>query len=363
MLEALAIVTAVAAVIAIPLLTVLGDLRSAAIWGYIALFIVWDYWMTLRGRAQVVSTLSILTAIWLPVADLAKWGPDAIPVTFMGASFALLVSALLETPRRTWCFGCMAVAAEVLAGQLHGPSKVEGLLASALCTFTTAAAIGSWASMQVFRSLENSSRHNKELSERLTRSNTELERSNAELERRVAQRTRTLEEMSIRDELTGLHNRRHVTQEMARLTQERQEVALMMLDVDHFKAVNDTLGHAVGDVVLQRIADLLRREVDTSGIVARFGGEEFVIVLPVGHDSVHDVAERLRAGIECLEWPDIPVPHGRVTASIGLSTAVLSDPKEGQALIARADQALYRAKANGRNRVERSAVTAAAGGL
>jgi len=157
------------------------------------------------------------------------------------------------------------------------------------------------------------------------------------------------------DPLTGLFNRRrfedrlrHAIQRHARLP---RPMALMLLDLDHFKDVNDTLGHPVGDAVLQEAAARMLAQVREGDTVARLGGDEFAILLESiqNTDDARAVAERLR---HSLAQPYVPVgPDPVVSASIGVVPYApqLSDPGEW---LAQADTALYRAKSRGRNRVE-----------
>jgi diguanylate cyclase (GGDEF)-like protein len=165
-----------------------------------------------------------------------------------------------------------------------------------------------------------------------------------------------LQTLATTDPLTDLPNRR---QFLARLTEEflrvqrldNQPSSVLMLDLDLFKGVNDTYGHAAGDAVLQNFARLMQnsiRKIDTAG---RLGGEEFAIILP-GADSVAAIAsaERLREIVATTPF----VQNGKtipLTVSIGVATIGSGDCNEGATLI-RADHALYRAKRNGRNRVE-----------
>ena len=176
-------------------------------------------------------------------------------------------------------------------------------------------------------------------------------------------------EAALTDALTGLYNRRymatHLPGLMAKAAASSKPLALFMIDIDHFKKVNDTHGHAVGDTVLKavaaRIPDLVRAE-DTS---ARMGGEEFMAVLPdAGADVALRVAERLRQAVADATIADPSVPAGlRVTVSIGVAAARADDTPE--TLMARADAALYRAKQTGRNKVvvdgEPAALAAATG--
>lgn len=159
-----------------------------------------------------------------------------------------------------------------------------------------------------------------------------------------------LDRIAHTDELTGLANRRHVLgaaqKELDRIAREPRPFSVLMLDVDHFKRVNDTLGHATGDEVLAGIAETLKLVVRAGDEVGRFGGEEF-LVLAYGADTpmAERAAERMREAI--AERTQVGVP--KVTASVGVATHV---PGESLAsLLARADAALYRAKNEGRNRV------------
>ena len=162
-------------------------------------------------------------------------------------------------------------------------------------------------------------------------------------------------ELSVRDELTGLYNRRHfqgvLQMEWKRTTRFRRPMSLLMIDIDHFKEFNDTFGHPFGDKVLKVLSNLILknlREVDT---VARFGGEEFVILLPdTGLEGAMVVAEKLRGLVEAERFAG---EHQRIiplTISIGVSSFP-EDVREMDDLIDHADVALYEAKDNGRNRV------------
>ena len=164
-----------------------------------------------------------------------------------------------------------------------------------------------------------------------------------------------LEDLSIHDALTGLYNRREfqrrLKQELDRSRRYRRSFALLMLDVDHFKAVNDAYGHLTGDQVLRAVSALLTKEVRPEDVAVRYGGEEFVVLLPeTPHDGALVVAERIR---NTLAASPITAVEGRqvtVTASIG----VVSFPEQGDTqdtLIAAVDRALYAAKQAGRNRV------------
>jgi two-component system, cell cycle response regulator len=174
------------------------------------------------------------------------------------------------------------------------------------------------------------------------------------LERHAAQQ---LYESSMRDPLTELYNRRFFDQrlreEYAFATRHQRPLSVIILDLDHFKRVNDSYGHPAGDEVLRQVARLVKRCVRQEDVACRLGGEEFgVIVRSEGREGARAVAERMRKRIE-----DSPVYFGEhlilVTASAGMTTAAPPHMHESPAaMVAAADQALYRAKADGRNRCE-----------
>jgi diguanylate cyclase (GGDEF)-like protein len=163
------------------------------------------------------------------------------------------------------------------------------------------------------------------------------------------------------DVLTGWHNRRYLqvrlNEELARARRDRTHLVCLMLDVDHFKRINDTWGHAAGDAVLQELANRIDAQVRASDVAARYGGEEFVVLMPdTSIASGVLLAERIRKAVAAEEYN---LPHGDtecITASIGVAgvtpDANAKDLKTvGDSLVARADVALYRAKSEGRDRV------------
>ncbi|PWK60674.1 diguanylate cyclase domain-containing protein [Roseicyclus mahoneyensis] len=169
-------------------------------------------------------------------------------------------------------------------------------------------------------------------------------------------------EMAVTDSLTGLHNRRYGLFELDRmLARQGQRVGVMLLDIDHFKQVNDTHGHSVGDKVLNLVARRLRAQLRGGDLLARIGGEEFLVALPeCDRATALDCAERLRAAVA-----DQPfaigggVPPLSVTLSVGIALAGTDTDETAQSLIDRADAALYGAKAHGRDQVTLSTLPAA----
>ena len=186
-----------------------------------------------------------------------------------------------------------------------------------------------------------------------------LQETNLNLEHQVEVRTQELQEanqmlerLARQDALTGLNNRRaadeRLLEEFQRWGRSGATYALLLMDIDFFKRVNDTYGHEEGDRVLQHVAELLRQQVRSTDFLARFGGEEFLALLPdTDREGAQVMAEKLRAQVEASPLE----PVGRVTLSIGLALIKAGDT-DPEAALRRADAALYRAKGAGRNRVD-----------
>ncbi|HOM80422.1 MAG TPA: diguanylate cyclase [Armatimonadota bacterium] len=171
----------------------------------------------------------------------------------------------------------------------------------------------------------------------------------------LRERNRLLAELATHDELTRLHNRRYLEQrlseEVPRAKRYRLPLSCLMLDLDHFKRINDTYGHPAGDAVLRQVADILRTSVRSVDVVGRYGGEEFLIILPqTGAEGARVLAERIRQRVE-QELFDIGGQTIHCTTSIGVAAASDGDVPDAGHLIAEADRALYHAKVTGRNRV------------
>ncbi len=164
-------------------------------------------------------------------------------------------------------------------------------------------------------------------------------------------------ELSLRDPLTGLANRRQFLSIQERtiemVARSGESALLLMLDIDHFKKINDSHGHLAGDQVLRSVADTLSKCVRPMDTVARYGGEEFAIILPNCHGAYGAmVAERIRATVEALEIAITPTQSIRITISIGGAFAPEWVRSTGALWTERADMQLYQAKRQGRNNVQ-----------
>lgn len=171
-----------------------------------------------------------------------------------------------------------------------------------------------------------------------------------EYENQLKQLNQQLQNLAITDGLTGLHNHRafqdYLEEQFQTAMHKKQPLAMILMDVDHFKQYNDTYGHQAGDEVLRRVAQILKQSVRDGDFVARYGGEEFAVVLPrTDTENAVQVAERLREAIASAEWTLRPI-----TGSFGVAS-IRPDMETRREIIESADQALYEAKRGGRNRV------------
>ncbi len=180
----------------------------------------------------------------------------------------------------------------------------------------------------------------------------ELQRLVQERTQQLEEANRRLEELSFLDGLTEVANRRQFEQildlEWRRAVRSGSPLSLILADIDHFKAFNDSHGHQAGDRCLRDVATLLDSIVQRAGDqVARYGGEEFAAMLPeTDAEGAEQIAERMRRAVESLE-----TGGGRVTVSIGVATTVAGETRRAESLVAAADAALYDAKHAGRNTV------------
>ncbi|HEC17833.1 MAG TPA: diguanylate cyclase [Gammaproteobacteria bacterium] len=175
----------------------------------------------------------------------------------------------------------------------------------------------------------------------------DLERSNRQLQENEA----TIRQLMLTDDLTGVANRRHLDErlqfELERMQRYGRGFSVIMADLDHFKQVNDTYGHIKGDEVIVTFADVLKSELRSADFVARFGGEEFIVILPeTAETAAQLLADRVRASMQAKKIKGFP--HS-VTASFGVTGVKKEDSLEG--VVQRVDRALYQAKESGRNQV------------
>jgi diguanylate cyclase (GGDEF)-like protein len=185
-----------------------------------------------------------------------------------------------------------------------------------------------------------------------------IERFYSNLEQLVEERTselkeanRTISHQAATDELTALYNRRYfnecLTAALSAARRHTYPLSMIMIDLDHFKNVNDTYGHSAGDLILKTFSDLLRDIIRTEDVAARWGGEEFIVLLPhTGSEAAAALAERIRAAFEQQSGSTTMIA---LSASFGVAQSLESD--DADTLIRRADAALYQAKNEGRNRV------------
>ena len=175
-------------------------------------------------------------------------------------------------------------------------------------------------------------------------------------QQRLREHAMALDRAAHEDVLTGLHNRRHAEFAIPLLIEGArvagQVISVAALDVDHFKKINDTFGHAVGDAVLQQLAQLLRHRLRSADLLARIGGEEFVAVLVgIAPQQAAEICERLRLAVVEHDWAAV-APGLVVRISVGIAGGAPQQNLPNDTLLQRADRALYAAKRTGRNRVQ-----------
>jgi diguanylate cyclase len=185
--------------------------------------------------------------------------------------------------------------------------------------------------------------------------NTHLQQSQAQIEKLRSSLSES-QKLGMLDAVTSLKNRHwldaNLPREVKNAAESSEPLSLIMADVDHFKKINDTFGHAVGDEILRRFAELLSKNIKGRDTAVRYGGEEFIVVLPQTKiDGAQYLGEQIRGQLEGKKWMHHRTgqPIGQVTASFGI--AQLRAGEKPEALLERADTKLYEAKAGGRNRI------------
>lgn len=290
------------------------------------------------------------------------------------------VAALTGLTTQGWVVAVVAPLAAIEAAAAPVPLITGGVLALVLLYAALAMAYLSRFVVQPIRDLVRSSRElaagdltvqvpvrgDDEVAQLAAAFNSmasEIRGNTERLEGEVARRTTQLEEanreitlLSVTDALTGCHNRHYLDQQLPREIDRAgrygRRLSVVMCDIDLFKSVNDTHGHAAGDTVLRAVGRYLDAHRRAPDWVCRFGGEEFVIVLPeTGLEEALGIADRMRAGLASLMIDVDGVPM-TVTASLGVATFRMGEEESVATLLERSDEAMYRAKAGGRNRVE-----------
>jgi diguanylate cyclase (GGDEF)-like protein len=297
--------------------------------------------LSVRPGLRYQTRLEPIDAAWSPAvaepfAELTRLPPGAY--TFRVRT----VGASGETgPETSWSFTVL-------------PPWYAASWALLLWAFLAVAAVLGFAQLRS-RALRQRAAH---LEAQVDEKTHELRHTLEELQRAhgdLAAANARLEEQSLRDALTGIANRRRLQSALEEeWSHTRQAISFVLLDLDYFKLLNDTRGHLAGDLCLQTVASYLAEAARRhGGLAARFGGEEFAVLLPgLRRKAAVQVAEQLRAGIEALAVPHPATAAGRVTASFGVATLSPGHHGQGPAdLIESADLALYRAKGEGRNRV------------
>jgi diguanylate cyclase (GGDEF)-like protein len=311
-----------------------------------------------RGRVNLGIWVFFSAIVLAECAFPPLTGDSRLTAVYLAVPVAM--AGVLLFPRAALILAVVTIAAGAVLTYRYPPtdppvSSFEIVLAAGLITGFVLA-----TSVLGFRSLRQET-------ERADLAAARLRDTNELLEHRVVERTEQLQaalerqeqlvaelaELSLRDPLTGLYNRRHADNELPRLVaaaeRHHQPLALAMADLDHFKAVNDAHSYSTGDEVLRRFARVLTQITRGTDTVIRYGGEEFLIVMPqTGISQAQVLCERLRRAVEAHTWYELD-PALHVTVSIGVTDTTTTDGM--LALAAGADSALHQAKREGRNRV------------
>lgn len=312
-----------------------------------------DMGRKLKGLAMIAATA--IAGHWAFSFDPQDLG--AMPITpFVAMPVIAFAGARLGIRVAAWSGVALAIVS--IAGTLGGAGPYSGGSEVA-----TALKLQEYLTVTVFSALALAAlvTETREQQAHAQASEEALREANEALERRVAERTADLvvanaelERLAVSDALTGTFNRRHFMQaadrELDRARRYSRPLSLILWDLDHFKQVNDTYGHQIGDAVLCAAVHRARSVLRDTDVLARYGGEEFVVLLPeTSIDSAIATAERIRA---LLTSDPLTTAKGTVkmSASFGVTTLDRSD-RNLQPLIERADQALYQAKGDGRDRV------------
>jgi diguanylate cyclase (GGDEF)-like protein len=305
-----------------------------------------------------LASLVLFAGLWIALRRVALAPRLAHPVFALLALTLALNSlmhlALTDDAKQTTNLSLVIVGAACVITSMRWMALLIGVLLTGwIVVFAGMANAGDWVHFGFMNFLSVM------LSIIVLRIRLRLLESNARSLRTLELQAQQMEQLSLTDPLTGLGNRRAfeatLRKEWERARRSGRPVAVLAIDIDHFKRYNDGYGHLAGDQCLVRVSTAMRtalRAIDTLG---RFGGEEFVALLPESEAArALEAAERVRAAVEALALPHAATPGAAmsavVTVSIGAAAALPADRADPGELLAAADEALYRAKAGGRNR-------------
>ncbi len=299
----------------------------------LAFFAVFRSGLNLRFRDPSMSMEISLAAI-LATTVVAYWADGAQGPLEMFYVMVLIFASLRLRASRLLALAATALAAHGIMLYAWHRSHAGADIATSLVDFAALAIVLPWfAAMGAY--VNN-------LRMRLSETN-----------RRLTLALDRIESIAVRDELTGLYNRRFLMEVLGRETASARRsgrpFAVCVLDIDHFKSVNDTFGHAAGDAVLRHFASVAGAGKRSADVFGRLGGEEFLLVMPdTGLAGALACAERIRTAVGASPFPEIPADR-RITVTAGIALA--RDGEDASALLARADAALYLGKHAGRDRV------------
>jgi diguanylate cyclase len=311
------------------------------------------YWRGKRADNQAATERAnmaidvVLMGIWVAALHFPLW-----------ITFSLCVSAILNITI-SWGRKAIPLGVVALLGGAALSTAVFGFRIEAQTSWMVVAICIVGLTIYLLALANTAYMVNKQLSvtrKRLTESEQSLQATNATLQRQlneIRELQAQLSEQVIRDPLTGLHNRRYLEaiapRELARCKREAQCMSVLMIDLDHFKRINDTYGHQAGDEVLKRLAAMLQEGTRMTDVACRYGGEEFLLLMP---NMPVDVG-KMRAIQWCADFEALEVRSGGASIRATLSIGIATYPAHAQTmeeLIRCADIALYRAKREGRNR-------------
>jgi diguanylate cyclase (GGDEF)-like protein len=320
-------------------LLVRTDRLSLASWVLVAYFVLTPVMGTVLF-GQVESSPLFLVLVIVVAASLLP--PKQVVIAAVLSYLGLFVMFLVDSN------GTLAV------------STLLGYVALSMLVITTAAVVLSLSIERALTSADVARRRAERLAD-------DLSKANVHLESRVAERTAALQEalrreqvlsarlgeLSVRDALTGLHNRRHLDEELQRMFAYAQRsgdpLSVAVIDLDNFKSINDRHTHLIGDDVLRTAAKVLAANIRGSDVLVRMGGEEFALLMPgTSEDAAEAVCERMRFELELHDWTRVRSGLS-VTASFGVTSSI--DHATAADLLRAADILLYRAKREGKNRV------------